>query len=384
MIKSMRISQLALYIRRGLLAVAPLALAGCDEQSAAGKEIFIEAVPMGTSQPFAPITSGDRKPGSTPQTILLNFDDSSFFVTPTSSLLFRGDHLSYVREQGHLKPGSILVSNRTASWHGPLVILPTLEKGRAYAASVWIKLIETDEPAAVKLTWTQVADGTVTNLVLAELKADPRVWVKLEGEFIGNAQPHSVINTLSLDIEKVELKYLVDDFMVAYAELSAELEAAAAAAKTRVADQIVNGSVEQGLDPWTHQGGVISRSSVFAHSGSYSLLIAGRTQEWNAPVMPVQGLENNKLYRFRLFARMNNGEPPVKVRLTMKRTTAGQTTFIPLGWGLASSSGWAEITGTFTSGNISDSEQVSVYLEAENPTASYFVDSLTVEELTDG
>lgn len=96
-------------------------------------------------------------------------------------------------------------------------------------------------------------------------------------------------------------------------------------------------------------------------------------------MMPVKGMENNKLYRFSVFARMNDGEPAANVKLTMRRTTAGQTTFISLGSGQASSTGWSEISGTFIADNAAESEQVAVYLEAESPTASYFVDTMTVE-----
>ena len=334
-------------------------------------------MPNSTDQ-FATAFYSDKKSGSS-QPILLNFDDDPYLVTPTSSLLYRGEYMGYVRDQAHFKPGALLVSNRTASWHGPLVVLPAMENGRAYSASVWIKLIETDLPARVKLMWTQVVGGYLNELALVEMDVEPRVWVKLEGEFIGNSQPQSTINALSLDVDKVDVKYIVDDFMVAYAELSAQLQEKAVAAKSQIADLIVNGDVEQGLEPWTHQGGVITRSSAHANTGSSSLLISGRLQEWNAPIMPVKGMENNKQYRFSVFARMNDGESAANVKLTIRRTTAGQTTFVTLGSGQASSTTWSEISGTFSASNIEESEQVAVYLEAENPTASYFVDTMTVE-----
>lgn len=100
--------------------------------------------------------------------------------------------------------------------------------------------------------------------------------------------------------------------------------------------------------------------------------------------MAVKGMENDKLYRFSIFARMNDGEPAANVKLTLKRTTAGQTTFVSVANAAANSTKWTEVAGTFSANNISDSESVSVYLEAENPTASYFVDTLTVELVPQG
>lgn len=380
MMKDIGISRLAAGIRRHLVVAVPLVLVACDPGTTGKKEIYIEAVPTDSSQPFVSQGTMDRK-GPASGSIHLNFDDDAYYVGPESSFLYRGGSLTYVRDQGYFKPGSVLVGNRAASWHGPMLVLPSLEAGRAYNASVWIKLLDTEHPATAKLEWIQVSEGVLTTVALNEIQVEPLVWEKLEGEFIGSGRPGSDINALSVEVSKADVKFLVDDFIVTYAELSADMQAAAAAARPKVTNMIVNGDVELGLEPWIHQGGVISRSSAYAHKGNYSLQIAGRKQEWNAPMMPVKGLQDEKHYRFSIFVRMDDGEPSTNVRLTMRRVTSGQTTFLTLGGGTASSVGWTEITGTFSAGNVSQSENVSVYLEALHPTASYFVDTLTVEEI---
>lgn len=375
-----RRSLLSLYIRKSFAVVAPsLLLMVCQASTPGRGEIFIEAAPVDSG--LDSHTGSGKKNEVVPEAIQLNFDESAYYVSPTSSLLYRGDFLTYVRDQGHLRPGSIRVDNRSAPWHGPMLTLPPLEIGRSYGASVWIKLFDTDTPTQVKLMLTRVANGALTNMELTSIVVEPRVWQQISGEFVGSAQTDNDINGLSLEVEDPNIKYLVDDIMVSYAELSAELQAAAMAARFSDRDFIRNGDVEDGLEPWIHQGGVISRSTTHAHTGKHSLLIAGRQQEWNAPMMPVQGLENNKLYRFTIFVRLNDGEAATNTKLTMKRTTAGQTTFVSVGSAVASSSVWTEVSGTFSAPNVAESEYVSVYLEAENPTASYFVDSLTVEEV---
>lgn len=379
MMKKIRISRLAAQIQRSLLAVFPLVLGACTPDSIGNKEIFIEAVPTDSSL-FGAGLEADRK-GDIAPLIQLDFDQSPYFITPSSSLLYRGNQPSYVREHGYLSPGSLLFANRTNASHGPLLVLPPLEVGRAYNASVWIKLYDTDQASNARLVWARISDGTITLVPLAEVHVEPRTWQKLEGEFIDSNQSSTDINTLSVEVDNVDIKYLIDDLMITYAELSAELQAAAASAKKVSTEIIVNGDVEQGLEPWTHQGGVISRSSAHAHSGKYSVLIAGRKQEWHAPMMPLSGLKDNTFYRFSVYARLNEGEPDSQLRLTIRRKTAGQTTFTPLGGNWVRNTEWTEVVGTFASGNISDSENVAVYLEAENPTASYFVDTLTVQEI---
>jgi hypothetical protein len=364
-------------------AAASVTLIACKPDAPEQGEIFIEAIPT-VSSSFVFQSAKDTTKEAFKQPIHLSFDHSAYFASETSSLLYRGELLSYAHDQGHLEAGSVLVENRTTSWQGPLLTLPPLEEGIAYSASVWVRLIDTDQTARVKLILTRVAGGAMTNLVLQEIRAEPRMWQQVEGEFVGNILSDSDINTLSLEVEGAD-KYLLDDFMVTHADLSAKLKAAALAANprnTRVSNFIANGSVEEGMEPWTHQGGIISRSKAHAHTGKHSLLISGRKQEWNAPMMFVKGLEDNKLYRFSVFARLNEGQPSANMRLTLRRTTAGQTTFTPIAASQASSTNWTEIAGTLSAGNMGESERVAIYLECEDPLASYLVDTLSVEEIS--
>jgi len=379
MIKAKKSLKFSICLSKYLVgAAASVTLIACKPDAPAKKEIFIEAIPTMSSS-FSIDNVKDKK-GEVLRPVQLNFDHSAYFVEEASSLLYRGEYLSYIHDQGHRDPGSVLVENRTASWQGPLLTLPPLVEGMPYNASVWIRLIDTEQSSRVKLILTRVSEGTVTNLLLNEIQAEPRIWQKVEGEFIGNAQSDSDINALSLEVESTD-KYLIDDFLVTHADEAAKAEAATIAATKKESLHIINGSVEDGLDPWTHQGGIISRSTYHAHTGKHSLLISGRRQEWNAPMMFIKGLKDHKSYRFSIFARMNDGQQSANVRLTLRRTTAGQTAFTPLATSQATSSGWTEVAATFSSPNISESEKVSVYLECEDPLASYFVDTLTIEEI---
>lgn len=382
MFKAKKFRKLSPHLGKFVASTATsVALSACQPEVPAEKEIFIEAIPT-TSSSFVSQEGVDKKRQGI-QAIQLGFDQSAYFVNANSSLLYRGQFLTYVHDQGHLDAGSVLVENRAASWQGPLLTLPPLDEGVPYNASVWIRLIDTDKPARIKLILSRVSEGAVTNLLLNEIQAEPRMWQKVEGEFVGNALSDRDINALSLEVESTD-KYLVDDFLVTHADESAKLQAAALAATSRASVFFTNGSVEEGLDPWTQQGGIISRSTSHAHSGKYSLLISGRKQEWNAPMMFIKAkaLEDNKLYRFSIFVRLNDGQQAANARLTLRRTTAGQTTFTPLAAAQATSTNWTEVAGTFSAANISESEKIAIYLECEDPLASYFVDTLSAEEIT--
>lgn len=371
--KILRLLQWVIFSgKSAALAGSLLVLAACSGSEPA-KEILVEAVPT------AMTTTETAQPVSADKPLHLSFEDSSTFVYDHSSLLFRGHHtVKFMPDQGHLQLGSVLVEKRQESWHGPLLTLPKLDPGKAYRASVWIKLLDSKQPAEVKLILIRVAGGTTTNVVLNRLLIEPGSWQKIDGEFIGANEWSDDITALTLDVVSVDTQYLIDDVMVSHAELSDELEAAAA--RSRKPTFVRNGDLEEGMEHWGRQGGVISRTTAQAHSGSHSLLIAGRTETWHAPTLAMHGLEDSKKYKISVFVRLNEGEQPVTIQLTLKRVTNGQESFLPIASAGAYSSRWVEVSGIFSAPNVSESEQVVLYLESDSATASYFVDTLTVKE----
>lgn len=368
--------------KRLALSGSLLALFACRADSAPGSdEVFIESLSTAPAVSTPSQTEALQVIGAD-EPLQLGFDKSAYPAGESSSLLFRGFHqLEFVPDQGHLQSGSVLVRRREASWQGPFLKLPMLDPGKAYRASVWVKPLKVEQSTQVKLVLTRVVQGISTSLVLGEIKAEPEVWQKVEGEFVGAAQWSDDITALSLDVDRIDTHYLFDDVMVAYAEFSDELEAAAAVVVASGLALMRNGGVEDGLEHWSHQGGVISRSNAQVHSGEHSLLISGRSAGWHGPTMALRGLKDNIHYHFGVFVRLSEGEQPANVQLTMKRVTKGQVSFIPIANAQATSTDWAKVGGTFSATNISESEEIILYVESNSPTASYFVDTLTAEEV---
>lgn len=367
-----------------LLTSAPMALLACQHDLMPGsKEVMVEAVTGNSALPQAtgPMFSQGRLADSS-QPMLANLVDNGDLSDGLRGWLYRGGGMHYSAEEGYLKPGSLMIKNRMETWHGPVVRLPALESRKAYRATAWIKPVDTDRSARARLILTRVTDGELNSITLADLEATPKRWQKLEGEFIGGTYHSEEVAILVLDVDDTKVNYYLDDLVVTYAELSDELQAAAAAAAGNVVRRwIRNGDVEDGLEYWSHQGGVISRSSAQAQSGKYSLLITGRNQGWNGPSMAVNGLENNTRYRISIYGRIAEGQADSKLQLTMKRVTDGQTSFIPITQVEGVSREWRELAGVFTSPNITRSQIVSLYVEAADPLVSFYVDNLTIEEL---
>lgn len=368
-------------LRRLAFTIMSITLIACTQDRPGEEAIRIQPISVESSLPL--FNAGrDQEKGSS-QRLLLGFDSSPFYSSATYGFYRLGDNLYYAQDQGHRKTGSVGVRNRTATWQGPLLTLPPLEK-KSYTASVWVKLINTERTADVKLILMQVSDNDIVSLPLAEIEASPRAWQKIEGRFAG-AKSQNHMHALRVEVDGVDIDYLIDDVLIEettlHSELEAELELKAFAESVPTNALISNGGFEEGLEPWSYQGGRISRSKRQAHAGEYSLLVDQRTLEWHAPVMVIKELQDNTLYRFRIFVRLTEDFPAETVQLTLRQIIDGRPVFTALANESVTSNGWTEVVGSISAPNFSLSEQTSVYLECGNPVASYYVDSFTVEEI---
>lgn len=376
MSKASSFPSLAVIPRRRLAFVLVLTtLVACTQDKQGINEVRIRAISGESYFPFS--NAGKDQQSNASQGLSLGFDDSPFFSSATYSFFRLGDSVYYAHDQGHRKTGSVGVRNRTAIWQGPLLTLPPLE-ARPYTASFWVKLINTDRTADVKLVLTQVSDSGPVNMPIAEINVTPRTWHKVEGSFVGTRSDH--MHVLRVEVDGADIDYLVDDIMVDESGQPAEYEAEEFAQPAPKSNFVSNGDLEEGLEPWTYQGGKITRTRQHAHSGEYSLLTSERTQGWHAPVMVVKGLEDHTLYRFSIFVRLTDEFPTATVQLTLRQVIDGKLVFTALANEKVTNSGWTEVAGSYSATNFNISGQTSVYLECGNPVASYYVDTLTVEE----
>ncbi len=355
-------------------------LAACGASTETGSnELSIQALAIDATLPAddpwkKSITSFDGP-------LMYRFDTSDDFLHSSDIWLARGSQLEYDADQGNYGRGSIYISGRQHAWQGPLVRLPRFEAGQAYRVNLWIKLVDTSNVPVVSLVLNRVVNGNKISVTLSQTAAKPNGWRKVEGEFLAIQDDPGSIATLHLEVPDLAANYYVDDLMIAPTDASAELEAAAmAAADAAKMSHIRNGDVEDGREHWAHQGGVVSHTSVQAHSGKYSLLITNRSQAWHAPIAPVYGLQDNTRYHLRLFVRLMEGQPPSDVKLTLKRMTNGQATYDSITQTTAVDFQWTEVSGYFSAPNITQSEVVNLYLECLDATASYYIDTLTVLE----
>lgn len=357
-------------VKYWVVSATVMVLTGCLEAS---DKLKIEAV---TTTPETPVSSPESVSIGPTTPLRYGFPNQSTYVARSTEWLFRRVPVIFVADQGHNQFGSILVKERTETWHGPLLRLPPLQHSQGYRVSAWIKPLHTDQSTHVTLVLTKVVDGITRQTKLGHTIADPHRWHKVEGEFVVPSTSGDQIRTLHFDVEHVSTTYLIDDVMVSFSEYSEDLTEIEHVVNTDE-QVILNGGAEEDLAYWSHQGGAITRTSVQAHTGNHSIFISARSREWHAPTMDVPGLKNSQRYKFSVFTKLEEGHPPTTMKLTLKRVTNGQVTFTVLAEGIANDTDWTELIGLFSASNITESQLVTVYVESNSPTVSYYVDTLT-------
>ena len=273
--------------------------------------------------------------------------------------------------QQHSGQYSLLVEGRTEEWNAPVMpLLSTLPTGETYEARVWVKLAEGESPATIKLSMkVDVAGEDVTYPQIDEAEVSADAWTQLSGTFTHN--PAGEVNELTLYVQSsnVAARYYVDD-------LSLESQG----------NLITNGGLESGLTPWRYQGpGVmITQASEQARTGDYSLLVSGRSDTWNAPIMDLPPLTDGRAYLASVWVRLAPGTADSNLKFTLKRKAAGQeeseAEYIPLGADLVSDDNWVQLTGIFTHTVGVTLDQLYVFIESDSAgsSASFYVDDLEV------
>lgn len=138
---------------------------------------------------------------------------------------------------------------------------------------------------------------------------------------------------------------------------------------------ILNGGVEDGVEPWYPRGARIEQSSAEKRVGMYSLLVTERTEGWNGPAMDLPYNLPAGSYRASAWVRLVDGEEPAQINLTLQ---TGPADFNPFTRSTVTDSDWVQISGTFTHNPAAPMETFLVYIESDSETASFYVDELTL------
>jgi endo-1,4-beta-xylanase len=143
-------------------------------------------------------------------------------------------------------------------------------------------------------------------------------------------------------------------------------------------------SGEQGWIARTDEGEptTVTVVSDIANSGSQSLLITDRVEDWNGATVDVSGImEPGNNYEVTAYVRLAEGEPDSRVILTMQRTpTGGETTYEWISPSLedgVTDSAWVELKGQYSfAGEV---DELMLYLESsDEELVDFYIDDVTI------
>jgi len=136
---------------------------------------------------------------------------------------------------------------------------------------------------------------------------------------------------------------------------------------------------ESGTDSWYGRGGAqVASTDAAAHTGSRSLAVTGRTQNWEGPGLNANSIMPAGTYDIEAWVKLPAGSGTDTVTLTVARTpSAGTTSYDRVASDPAvTETGWTKLSGTYTF--TSANSGLEVYLESPDATQSFYVDDVKI------
>src|SRR5436190_4743267 len=126
---------------------------------------------------------------------------------------------------------------------------------------------------------------------------------------------------------------------------------------------------------------VLTSTTEAAFVGTHSLKTTGRTAGFNGPSLRVTSqLAKGATYQVSVAVRLVAGSAPTTIRVTMQRTpTGGSAAFDTIAQNTnVTDAAWATLSGPYSfSTDVSD---LLLYVEATDPTVSYYIDAFSLTE----
>ena len=274
-----------------------------------------------------------------------------------------GATIATTAAQVHTGAYSAIVSNRNATWEGPVYTLtPAVTPGATYAASMWLRVdgsASAPVDVTVKITcsgaddvYQQIGSGTATDTG----------WVQVSGTI---SVPLCSLVELDVYAEgpPAGVNLLVDD--AAVEQLLWHF------VTTNV---IADSDFEYGGAGWGAFGGAFAVSSTFAYTGTESGVDSARTATWNGPsyALPIWPAT----YQVAGWA-LQDGTTTLELLLSAKLVCGGSTQYVTIGSATADPDTWVPLTGTL----LVPQDCTTVLLYFQQGSGSVFPD-IYVDEVT--
>ncbi len=305
---------------------------------------------------FAALIGGPEVPvdGTWEQVALYDFEDDSTGWGP------HGESTVSMSDDAYEGAQALLVSERTADWHG--ANLGGLKSGSKHRITAYVKLAAGEAASTIKVTEN---NDSYTTVVGATAITDAE-WVKLESEYNATA------SQIYFEVAEPTASFLID---------SVKLEQYVASTHDP-ADPYRYDFDDESAQGWGVRGdGELSFVTDDVKSEPYALQHSGRTDTWNGPSLDVLDIMQiqDGTYSIKGFARLpdKTGEAST-VKLSLEYKVAGaDTKWHTISQAEVSDSDWFELSGEYVLPE--DMEALTLYIESSDVNDVIVIDDFEIK-----
>ena len=183
-----------------------------------------------------------------------------------------GSSLSLSTEQAHNGGTSLYCYDRTASWGAPRCSLTGIvAAGQSYEISASAMYEGSGQQnMAIKMIYTD-ANGTDHYDQVAAAQATAGQWVEIKGNYTVPSGATGMILYVEMPGANTDQTYYIDDVVIKGEKTEIQLD-----------DKFESDFDNNSTQKWNGRGSAeVELSTKYAHSGTTSLYVSGRTQLWN-------------------------------------------------------------------------------------------------------
>ncbi len=142
-------------------------------------------------------------------------------------------------------------------------------------------------------------------------------------------------------------------------------------------DLLHSADFETGTNGWSSFGPTsVSATNNAAHSGSMSLWVGGRTENWNGAACSMSGIMTaGESYTFSCYVLPNSGTDTIQLQIKYIDGD-GKEVYNTLGQAEANNDSWAEISSNYAV--PSDASDILLYFQTAEGTNGFYVDDISI------
>lgn len=303
---------------------------------------------------------------------------------------FGGASVAVSNLEANTGSNSLLVTNRTQTFQGPGIDLTSvLTASQPYLFKIAVRLSDNTPSSGdtVRVTMKSVIGGATNfSTVASSTTVTNTGWVMLQGTYTPPSNfspPPTGTDDLFLYVEddtNANAEYYVDTFSVSLTNGGCTVPPD-------------NSGIFSDFEDGTTQGwgtrfnlGTVANTTADAHTGSHSLIVTGRTANFQGPTRDITGkMCNGQQYWVEAWVKMAPGQPSTSINMSLQLTdAAGNLSFPSVANSpvTVTSSAWVRIKAkpyTFSGAYTN----LQLYLQTNNgtgsATASFYIDDVMVQ-----